>query len=175
MPTTLPDLTDTETWTAEDLDALRVAVLREQERRYVLATAPERVEQTARQYRDAVEAALPPLAEGEHRPWTQPRGAHDAYPRGAVVAHGGRVWESRHPVNVWEPGGVGVDDRLWVDVTEDAPDPEPMPDAPPFKAGEQVQPGDLRTYQGAVYRCLQAHTTQDGWAPPAVPALWAVV
>ncbi|TFI01624.1 carbohydrate-binding protein [Micrococcus lylae] len=174
MPATLPDLTDTETWTDDDLDALRVAVLTEQERRYVLATAEARAEQTARQYRDAVEAALPPLAEGEHRAWFQLTGGHDAYPRGAVVAHGGKVWESEHPANVWEPGGIGVDDRLWVDVTEDAPDPEPVPDAPEFKAGEQVKPGDFRTYNGTIYRCLQAHTTADHWAPDVAPSLWTV-
>ncbi|SJN26873.1 hypothetical protein FM125_06425 [Micrococcus lylae] len=172
MPATLPDLTDSETWTDERLDALRAAVLTEQERRYVLTTAEARAEQTAREYRDAVEAALPPLAEGEHRPWSQLTGAHDAYPRGAVVAHGGRVWESRHPANVWEPGGTGVDDRLWVDVTEDAPVPEPVPTAPAFKAGEQVVPGDLRTYQGVVYRCIQAHTTAAHWSPDAAHSLW---
>lgn len=172
MPATLPDLTDTATWTDEDLDALRVAVLREQERRYVLATAAARAEQTARQYRDAVEAALPPLAEGQHRPWVQPTGAHDAYPRGAVVAHGGKVWESRHPANVWEPGGTGVPAGLWADVTKTAPAPAPAPAAPAWKAGEAVKAGDLRTHGGTVYAVIQPHTTQTGWEPPAVPALW---
>lgn len=33
--------------------------------------------------------------------------------------------------------------------------------------------GDLREYSGVIYRVLQAHTTQAGWAPPVVPALWA--
>lgn len=32
--------------------------------------------------------------------------------------------------------------------------------------------GDLVTYTGATYRCIQAHTSQAGWNPPAVPALW---
>ena len=32
--------------------------------------------------------------------------------------------------------------------------------------------GDIVTYEGARYRCLQAHTSQPGWTPPAVPALW---
>ncbi|MER5321864.1 carbohydrate-binding protein [Streptosporangium roseum] len=27
-------------------------------------------------------------------------------------------------------------------------------------------------YGGVNYRCPQAHTTQAGWEPPAVPALW---
>ncbi|WP_157248973.1 carbohydrate-binding protein [Nonomuraea typhae] len=32
--------------------------------------------------------------------------------------------------------------------------------------------GATVTYDGASYRCLQAHTSQPGWTPPAVPALW---
>ncbi|GAA3347108.1 hypothetical protein GCM10020358_60650 [Amorphoplanes nipponensis] len=35
-----------------------------------------------------------------------------------------------------------------------------------YAAGTQV------TYAGSAYRCLQAHTAQAGWEPPAVPALW---
>ena len=37
---TLPDLTDAETWTDDDLDALRIAVLAEQERRARVTAAP---------------------------------------------------------------------------------------------------------------------------------------
>jgi V8-like Glu-specific endopeptidase len=33
--------------------------------------------------------------------------------------------------------------------------------------------GNLATYGGATYRCIQAHTSQTGWEPPNVPALWA--
>lgn len=172
MPATLPDLTNAETWPDADLDALRVAVATEQERRYVLATAPDRAEQTAQQYHAAVEAALPPLAEGQHRPWVQPLGAHDAYPLGAVVAHGGKVWESRHPANVWTPGGAGVPSGLWADVTKNAPAPAPAPSAPAWRAGEAVKAGDRRTHGGTVYAVIQPHTTQTGWEPPAVPALW---
>lgn len=40
MPATLPDLTNTETWTDADLDRLRVAVLTEQERRTRVTAAP---------------------------------------------------------------------------------------------------------------------------------------
>lgn len=48
-------------------------------------------------------------------------------------------------------------------------------EAPP--AGEWVVEaayavGDEVTYQGVLYRCLQAHTSQADWTPPAVPALW---
>ena len=172
--TDLPDLTDTETWPDDTLDALRVAVLTEQERRHTIATAEARMGQETARYRDAVDAALPPLAAGEHRPWVQPTGAHDAYPRDYVVEHGGRVWQSRHPANVWEPGAPGVPGVLWEDVTADAPAPAPAPDAPAFKAGEAVKPGDLRTYNGVVYRCIQAHTTAAHWAPDVAPSLWTV-
>lgn len=33
----------------------------------------------------------------------------------------------------------------------------------------------LVTYQGSTYSCLQAHTSQTGWTPPVVPALWRLV
>ncbi|NRQ37441.1 S1 family peptidase [Nonomuraea sp. NN258] len=32
--------------------------------------------------------------------------------------------------------------------------------------------GATVTYGGATYRCLQGHTSQVGWEPPNVPALW---
>ncbi|WP_268960272.1 carbohydrate-binding protein [Nonomuraea montanisoli] len=31
------------------------------------------------------------------------------------------------------------------------------------------------TYNGADYECIQAHTSQTGWEPPVVPALWKPV
>lgn len=35
--------------------------------------------------------------------------------------------------------------------------------------------GALVRHDGAVYRVVQAHTTQTGWTPPAVPALFEPV
>ena len=32
--------------------------------------------------------------------------------------------------------------------------------------------GDRVQYDGLLYRCVQAHTSQADWYPPAVPALW---
>lgn len=32
--------------------------------------------------------------------------------------------------------------------------------------------GDVVTYSGSEYRCWQSHTSQIGWEPPNVPALW---
>ena len=170
MAASIPDLTDAETWKDDDLDALRVAVLTEQERRYRLATAPARVEEVAAQYHADKEAALPPLPAGKHRDWEQPRGAHDAYPVGAVVAHGGKVWKNTTPANVWEPG-TGT---LWKDVTANAPTPEPAPTGTPWDGNSKAyKTGDHVTYKGTTYRVIQAHTSQSGWTPDAVPALYA--
>ncbi|MFC0864318.1 carbohydrate-binding protein, partial [Sphaerimonospora cavernae] len=32
--------------------------------------------------------------------------------------------------------------------------------------------GDVVTYDGVRYRCIQSHTSLPGWEPPIVPALW---
>ncbi len=32
--------------------------------------------------------------------------------------------------------------------------------------------GDLRNYEGRLYKCLQAHTSQDNWTPDMSPSLW---
>ena len=56
-------------------------------------------------------------------------------------------------------------DRQQLSNIEPADEPDWQPDQP-------VEIDDRRTYQDIVYRCLQAHTTQEGWEPPATPALW---
>src|SRR5262245_13564713 len=35
--------------------------------------------------------------------------------------------------------------------------------------------GDVVTFGGASYQCIQAHTSQPDWTPSAVPALWGAV
>lgn len=44
-----------------------------------------------------------------------------------------------------------------------------------WRADEAVVVDDVRLYKGTPYKALQAHTTQRGWEPPNVPALWNVV
>lgn len=44
-----------------------------------------------------------------------------------------------------------------------------------WQAGLSVQIGDVYSYGGFLWRCLQAHTTQTGWEPDKVPALWRKV
>ncbi|WP_033441214.1 alpha-lytic protease prodomain-containing protein [Saccharothrix sp. NRRL B-16314] len=41
-----------------------------------------------------------------------------------------------------------------------------------WQPGVAYATGSLVTYGGVGYRCLQGHTSQPGWDPPAVPALW---
>lgn len=41
-----------------------------------------------------------------------------------------------------------------------------------WQSGIAYAIGDRRQYDGLLYRCVQAHTSQDDWTPPAVPALW---
>lgn len=43
----------------------------------------------------------------EYPEWSQPIGAHDAYPLGAKVSHNGKKWTSDVANNVWEPGVYG--------------------------------------------------------------------
>ena len=45
----------------------------------------------------------------------------------------------------------------------------------PWAAGVDYAVGDRRRFNDALYKCLQAHTSQVGWEPPAVPALWVVI
>ncbi|WP_286014137.1 MULTISPECIES: lytic polysaccharide monooxygenase [Nocardia] len=51
----------------------------------------------------------------------------------------------------------------------------PNPGGQQWKSGTTYATGDVVTYDGARYRCLQPHTAQDGWTPPSTPALWQKV
>jgi len=41
--------------------------------------------------------------------------------------------------------------------------------------GRKYLVGDVVTVNGVAYRCVQAHTSQQGWAPDKTPALWTAV
>jgi chitinase len=41
-----------------------------------------------------------------------------------------------------------------------------------WAAGVAYKVGDIVTYNGIRYKCIQAHTSLVGWEPPNVPALW---
>jgi len=110
-------------------------------------------------------------ADGET--WTAPTGAHDAYALGVTVKHAGKTWVNLTPANVWQPGNTADPQsyRWWREVVAD-----PGPGTPAWDGnGHAYKVGDLVTYQGLTYQVLQAHTSQPGWTPNIVPALYKVV
>ncbi len=44
-----------------------------------------------------------------------------------------------------------------------------------WKSGEKVEVGDRRQYKDLLYKCRQAHTTQDNWTPDQYQAGWEVI
>ena len=45
----------------------------------------------------------------------------------------------------------------------------------PWTVDEAVAVGDIRSYEGKLYKVVQAHTTQADWTPDATPALWTEI
>jgi CxxC motif-containing protein (DUF1111 family) len=44
-----------------------------------------------------------------------------------------------------------------------------------WTVGTSFAIGDVVTFDGSAFRCIQAHTSQSDWTPPVVPALWTPV
>ena len=44
-----------------------------------------------------------------------------------------------------------------------------------WEIGVDYVAGDRRQYNGTLYKCLQAHTSQETWNPADAPSLWAKV
>ena len=42
-----------------------------------------------------------------------------------------------------------------------------------WQSGVDYKVGDRRRYNDLLYKCVQAHTSQDDWTPDVTPALWA--
>jgi hypothetical protein len=55
------------------------------------------------------------------------------------------------------------------------PTPSPTPGTTTWQPWTSYQVGDEVTYDGITYVCIQAHTSEPGWEPPNVPALWKPV
>jgi len=53
-----------------------------------------------------------------------------------------------------------------------SPSPTPTGAFPAWVVNHAYRVGDRVSYGGHNYQCLQAHTSQSDWTPPAVPALW---
>ena len=46
---------------------------------------------------------------------------------------------------------------------------------PAWVAGKAYAVGDRAQYNGILYKCIQAHTSQSDWMPSVTPALWKTV
>lgn len=163
-------------YTMEQLQALRVEVLTAIERLQTIESAPEQADRLADRYLHATGALAD---DGETVPaWLPPAEAKMPYPKGAEVTHGGKTWRSQIPRNVWEPGDTADPQsyRWWAEVVP-VEDGDTDPDATPEwdGAGHEYAVGDRVTYDGSTYEVLQAHTSQPGWTPTVVPALWTKV
>ena len=87
----------------------------------------------------------------------------------------GDEWE--HGRVSWDGSTVTVtalspEEYLDLDLSDPEPEPEPEPSVREWAAGMGVAAGERIRYEGVVYVVVQAHTTQDGWRPDAVPALY---
>ncbi|MDR2463732.1 MAG: hypothetical protein LBD30_08145, partial [Verrucomicrobiales bacterium] len=82
----------------------------------------------------------------------------------ALLAASGGEWKLRQQQQLLTAAGVTV-----------SVEPEPAADAQEWRAGELALAGQTRRFGEQVWRAVQAHLTQTGWEPPAVPALWTPV
>nr|DAI35696.1 MAG TPA: ChiA1-BD-binding domain protein [Caudoviricetes sp.] len=46
---------------------------------------------------------------------------------------------------------------------------------PVWESGKAYAVSDRAQYNGTLYKCIQAHTSQADWTPDATPALWVKV
>lgn len=44
-----------------------------------------------------------------------------------------------------------------------------------WRAGAECAVGSMRQHGEKLYKCLQAHTSQDNWTPDVTPALWVEI
>ena len=152
--------------TGEDLDALRVAVLTEQERRRTLADAPAQAAALADRYAAAI-------GRRDGNPYQPVTGAHNAYPKGSIVSQSGDY----HRATAWAfhaPGTPGAPwERVWPDGPGWTTTPPSAAGPIPWAVGQTVTVGDKRTHGGRVWTAKLAHITHEGWAPStATHAVW---
>ena len=121
--------------------------------------------------------------------------ATTAYNGGAVVSESGHKYTANYWSQGADPATHHAQYQEWTDngvcgttapPTSPPPTtappsgtPSPTPSqtgtAPAWVANHAYAVGDLVTYQGHTYKCLQAHTSLVGWEPATTPALWQLV
>jgi hypothetical protein len=50
-----------------------------------------------------------------------------------------------------------------------------MTEDPKWRSNQNYNLGDRVRYNGVIYACIQAHRSQDDWAPDLTPALWKAI
>lgn len=156
-------MTDYANMNDEELLEIRDAVEVEYSKRMVIRQAEEQL--------DAINTNIQgALGRSQGEDWIQPTGAHDAYPSWWEVKYKGKLYTSLIPANTTTPGS---DPRWWKEITE-KPEVPVDPNAPKEWNGEYFQyfANDKVTYKGVIYRVVQSHTSQPGWMPDIVPALY---
>jgi chitinase len=119
-----------------------------------------------------------------------------AYVGGSTVSYAGHTYTSKWWTQGEQPDTHSGPNDVWVDkgacgggTTTPTPSPtptttgtaSPTPTAtstgayPAWVANHAYTAGTRVTYNGHVYQCLQSHTSQVGWEPPNVPALWQLI
>jgi len=152
------------------LEQLQQEVAAERYRRWVIASAPQRL--------DEILATVHEARGGDGMQWEAPVDATHCYPAGAVVTHQGPYWRSTHPANSWEPGTPNAQwEQVWTDGaggwTTTPPDTGPRE----WRSGIRVTANiDEVTCDGWIWRAKITHDTHEGWRPgPATYAIWEKV
>lgn len=115
-----------------------------------------------------------------------------AYTGGAVVSYNGHQYTAKWWTQGEQPDTHSGTYDVWRDngpcsggsTSTPSAAPSGSPSATPspsptgsghysaWQPGHAYTVGDLVSYGGHDYKCLQSHTSQTGWEPPNVPALW---
>jgi chitinase len=120
--------------------------------------------------------------------------ASTAYVGGAVVSWNGHQYTAKWWTQGEQPDTHSGQWDVWKDngaCSGGPPPPPPSPTVVPTTGGPSPTPtgtqsgtwqpnhayavGDIVTYNGHTYKCIQAHTSLVGWEPPNVPALWQLI
>jgi chitinase len=115
--------------------------------------------------------------------------ASAVYTAGMSVTYNGRSYTAKWWTQGDQPDKNTGDGKPWTDngicsgTTPSSPPASPTVGASPtstgsyaaWQANHAYKVGDLVSYGGHNYKCLQAHTSLVGWEPPNVPALWQLL
>ncbi|MCG7267774.1 hypothetical protein [Corynebacterium sp. ACRQJ] len=202
---------DLTTYSEDELLELQQALADERKRRAALPA----VEEAAREAKEEIVAEVaerlaekdvklkpPAKADTKVRPWKawHPLDTATHFYYGDLATNDGRTWrdvldETRTQLNVWEPGGAGIDERYWVEVTEGKTEPETdaepgeptednpadetepaTPEVAPYKqptgAHDAYKKGDKVTFNGATW---ESTIDSNVWSPSDYPQGWKKV